>query len=51
MCFGLHRQVVCLSKFLQCTAHIFFIFNFVQGKVVCFGMCFQAACLDRDYLC
>ena len=29
----------------------FVIFNFLQGKVVCFGMRFQAACLDRVYLC
>jgi len=25
------------------------IFNFLQGEVVCFGTCFQVACLDRVY--
>ena len=44
-------QKNCLSKFLRCAAHILLIYNFLQGKVVCFGMRFQVACLDRVYLC
>ena len=33
MCFGLHRQVVCLSKFLQCTAHIFLFLTLFKEKL------------------
>ena len=29
----------------------FVIFNFLQGKVVCLGTCFQVACLVCVYLC
>ena len=37
----------CLLEVSMVRCSHFVIFNFLQGKVVCFGTRFQVACLDR----